>query len=75
VLTSALSGSGIALVSDFMVAEELAAGALVRVLPSWTTRATDVHAVYPAREKLPPRLSLFLEHLAQQLNPPPWVSR
>lgn len=75
VLTSALSGSGIALVSDFMVAEELAAGTLVRVLPDWTTRATDVHAVYPAREKLPPRLSLFLEHLAQALNPPPWVSR
>jgi DNA-binding transcriptional LysR family regulator len=74
VLTSALSGSGIALVSDFMVAEELAAGTLVRVLPDWTTRATDVHAVYPAREKLPPRLSLFLEHLAQALNPPPWVS-
>lgn len=74
VMTSVLSGSGIALLSDFMVAEELAAGVLVRVLPEWTTGPTDVHAVYPAREKLPPRLSLFIDHLALSLNPPPWVS-
>jgi len=75
VLTETLAGGGIALVSDFMVAEHVASGALVRVLPEWATRPTEVHAVYPAREKLPPRLSLFLEHLAQSLNPPPWTAR
>ena len=75
VLTETLAGGGIALVSDFMVAEHVASGALVRVLPEWATRPTEVHAVYPAREKLPPRLSLFLEHLAQSLNPPPWIAR
>jgi DNA-binding transcriptional LysR family regulator len=73
-LTSALAGSGIALISDFMVGELFNSGRLVRVLPEWTTRPTEVHAVYPAREKLPPRLSLFIDHLAQALNPPPWVS-
>ncbi len=75
VMCSTLSGAGVALISDFMIGEELAKGRLVRVLPEWSTRPTDVHAVYPAREKLPPRLSLFLDHLAQALNPPPWVSR
>ena len=74
VLTSALAGSGIALISDFMVGEMFSAGTLVRVLPEWTTRPTEVNAVYPAREKLPPRLSLFIDHLAQSLNPPPWVA-
>ena len=69
----AVEGGGIAAISDFMVAEELASGVLVRVLPEWTTRPTDVHAVYPARQNLPPRLTLFLDHLAKALNPPPWA--
>jgi hypothetical protein len=29
--------------------------------------------VYPARQNLPPRLALFLEHLTKSLNPPPWT--
>lgn len=74
VMCAAVAGTGIALVSDFMVGDELASGRLVRVLPDWTTRPTDVHAVYPARENLPPRLSLFIDHLGRALNPPPWMS-
>lgn len=68
----ALAGGGIALLSEFMIADDLKAGRLVRVLPSWRTRVTEVHAVYPARHNLPPRLTLFLDHLAKALNPPPW---
>jgi DNA-binding transcriptional LysR family regulator len=69
----ALAGSGIALLSDFMVGDDLAVGRLVRVLPDWQTHPTDIHAVYPARQNLPPRLTLFLDHLAKSLNPPPWA--
>jgi DNA-binding transcriptional LysR family regulator len=72
VLYVAMAGGGIALLSDFMIADELASGKLVRVMPEWTTRTTEVHAVYPARQNLPPRLSLFLDHMAKSLNPPPW---
>ena len=68
----ALAGGGIALLSEFMIADDLAEGRLVRVLPEWRTRVTEVHAVYPARHNLPPRLTLFLDHLAKSLNPPPW---
>jgi len=75
VLTATLAAGGIALVSDFMIGEQLKDGSLVRVLPEWATHATEVHAVYPAREMLPPRLSLFLEHLAQALNPAPWAPK
>ena len=73
VVDVARMGSGIALISEFMVGDEIKSGALVRVLPEWQTRPTDVHAVYPARQNVPPRLTLFLEHLAKQLNPPPWA--
>jgi DNA-binding transcriptional LysR family regulator len=69
----ALAGGGIALMSDFAVAEDIASGGLVRVLAEWATRPTEVHAVYPARQNLPPRLTLFLDHLAKSLNPPPWA--
>jgi DNA-binding transcriptional LysR family regulator len=68
----ALAGGGIALLSEFMIADDLAQKRLVRVLPDWLSRVTEVHAVYPARHNLPPRLTLFLDHLAKALNPPPW---
>src|SRR5688500_12272107 len=73
VVDVARMGSGIALISEFMVNDELETGKLVRVLPEWQTRPTDVHAVYPARQNVPPRLTLFLDHLAKSLNPPPWA--
>ena len=69
----AVEGGGIAAISEFMIADELQSGALVRVLTDWATRPTEVHAVYPARQNLPPRLTLFLDHLAKALNPPPWA--
>jgi DNA-binding transcriptional LysR family regulator len=69
----ALAGGGVALLTDFMIADDLAHGRLVAVLPQWHTRPTEVHAVYPARQNVPPRLTLFLDHLAKALNPPPWL--
>ena len=69
----AVSGGGISLLSDFMVAADLADGTLVHVMPEWAGMPADVHAVYPARQNLPPRLALFIEHLAKAMNPPPWT--
>ena len=70
---AAASGAGIAVLTDFIVASDCARGNLAYVLPGWTARAIEVNAVYPARQNLPPRLSLFLEHLAKSLSPPPWA--
>jgi DNA-binding transcriptional LysR family regulator len=71
----AVAGGGITLMSDFMVTDELASGKLVRVLSEWSSAPIEVHAVYPARQNLPPRLTLFLDHMAKSLNPPPWAAR
>lgn len=68
-----IAGGGISVMTEFMVACDIHAGTLVRLLPSWGARAIDVQAVYPARQNLPPRLTLFLDHLAKSLNPPPWA--
>jgi DNA-binding transcriptional LysR family regulator len=69
---AALAGAGVALLTDFIVASDCDSGELIRILPEWTGRPIDVHAVYPARQNIPPRLSLFLDHLAKALSPPPW---
>jgi DNA-binding transcriptional LysR family regulator len=73
VVDVARAGGGVALISEFMISADLKAGTLVPVLPQWKTRPSEVHAVYPARQNLPPRLTLFLDHLAKALNPPPWA--
>jgi DNA-binding transcriptional LysR family regulator len=70
-----LAGAGISVLTEFMVADDVAAGRLVQVLPEWRNRMVDAHAVYPARQNLPPRLSLFLDHLAKALDPVPWTVR
>jgi DNA-binding transcriptional LysR family regulator len=67
-----LAGAGISLLTEFMVGCEIHSGKLVRLMPEWRGRPTDISAVYPARQNIPPRLSLFLDHLTKQLNPPPW---
>jgi DNA-binding transcriptional LysR family regulator len=70
-----LADAGISVLAEFMVAADIAAGRLVPVLPGWRGRPSDVHAVYPARQNLPPRLSLFLDHLASALDPAPWATK
>jgi DNA-binding transcriptional LysR family regulator len=73
VRAAALAGAGVSLLPEFIVACDIHEGKLVRVLPGWQSVPADVTAVYPARQNLPPRLSLFLEHLAKAMNPPPWT--
>ena len=68
-----LAGGGLSVMSEFMVACDIRDGKLVHVLPEWTSRSFDIQAVYPARQNLPPRLTLFLDHLAKALNPAPWT--
>ncbi len=68
-----LAGGGISALTEFSVGCDIAGGKLVRILPEWRGRQTDIHAVYPARQNLPPRLSLFIDHLTKSMSPPPWT--
>lgn len=67
-----LAGGGITALAEFTAGCAFHEGRLVRVLPEWTSRPVDIHAIYPARQNIPPRLSLFLEHLGKSFSPPPW---
>ncbi|HEX5064033.1 MAG TPA: LysR family transcriptional regulator [Kofleriaceae bacterium] len=72
VQSAVLAGAGIAAMTDFIVARDIEAGRLVPVMPAWRGRGVAAHLVYPTRAKLPPRLSLFFEHLARSFDPVPW---
>ncbi len=67
-----LAGIGIGNLSTFSAASDLAAGTLVQVLPEWNAGEFYVNLVYPARRNVPARVSLFIEHLLMEFDPPPW---
>ena len=66
-------GHGIGLLPSTYCDEALASGALVRLLPKWTSPPIPVFAVYSNRKFMPLRLSVFLEALAAWRSPL-WVS-
>ncbi|HEX4339985.1 MAG TPA: LysR family transcriptional regulator [Polyangiaceae bacterium] len=59
----ALSGSGVALLPDWLVAGDVKSGALRRVLPSWTTDPVTVHALHRTIHRGSPRVKALVEHL------------
>ena len=62
-----LRDAGIAVMPRFLAQPEVARGALVRVLPKWSTVTGALMLVQPSRHQVPPRVALFraalLEHL------------
>jgi len=69
---AALADLGIAMVPVFRCLESLRSGKLQRVLPDWCSGTTALHAVYPSTRHLSPKVKAFLDHLSQQMSPPPW---
>jgi DNA-binding transcriptional LysR family regulator len=63
VLALLRSGAGLSVLPDFMVAEDLAAGRLVRLLPEWTMPAGGIYAVYPSARYLPAKVRILLDFM------------
>ena len=70
-----LAGHGIMLRSLWDVADMLAQGTLVRVLPEWAMHDADVHWIAPYRAPMPQRLRLLQDFLAQRFSGAPWTAR
>lgn len=71
--SAALAGLGIALLAPFNVAEEVAAGELVRVLPAWVGPASAVSIVYAPARFIPQRVVLLREFLLEELRQVVWT--
>jgi DNA-binding transcriptional LysR family regulator len=68
----ALAGHGVIMRSEWDLAENLAAGRLVRILPDWRCPEADVVALLGARHGRSRRTTVFLEMMRGRLHPVPW---
>jgi DNA-binding transcriptional LysR family regulator len=64
-LTAGLAGLGIFQSARFSVAEHLAKGELVQVLPDWNCDSIPVHVVYPPNRHLSAKVRVFVEWMAE----------
>ncbi|MBA2962099.1 MULTISPECIES: LysR family transcriptional regulator [Ramlibacter] len=63
----ALAHQGIILQPSFLVDDDLRSGRLVEVLPDYRSVELGIHAVFPSRKHLLPKVRLLIEHLARGL--------
>jgi DNA-binding transcriptional LysR family regulator len=60
---AAIAGVGVARLPALICQEELAAGILERVLPSWSMPSHEIHLVYPTRKGMTPAIRAFVEYV------------
>jgi DNA-binding transcriptional LysR family regulator len=61
----AIAGRGIVTLFDFMARDALESGALVPVLDDGDTASWPVHALYAPSRHVPPKVRVFVEHVAR----------
>lgn len=65
------AGAGIGTLPPFLVNDDLTAGSLVRVLPSWVQQTGYVYLVYPSGKHLPSKVTAFRDMLLESLRARP----
>lgn len=68
------TGLGLATLSKWMVRHDLRSGALRIVLPEWRSAPISVHAIYPSKRNLAPRVRAVLDFFLDQLKADPELS-
>ncbi|MEN1833799.1 LysR family transcriptional regulator [Pseudomonas lijiangensis] len=59
-------GAGLSVMPDYTVADDLAKGRLVQVLPQWQLPVGGIHAVFPAARFRPEKVRAFVELLERR---------
>ena len=68
---AAAAGRGIVLAPSFYVAPMLRDGRLERILPNYRLPELGIHAVYPQRDHVPPKVRAFVDFLARRFRRKP----
>jgi DNA-binding transcriptional LysR family regulator len=66
----ALAGRGLALLPDWIVANDVSRGALRLLLPDWCTDPVPVSAIYRTTQRDVPRVRALVDHLVDAFAPP-----
>jgi DNA-binding transcriptional LysR family regulator len=69
---AALRGVGVARLPALLARDDLSSGALVRLLPSLSSRSGVVHAVFPSRRGMVPAVRSLLDALSEGFAANPW---
>lgn len=59
-------GAGLSVLPDYAVADDLAAGRLIHILPQWHLPSGGIHAVFPAARFRPAKVRAFVDLLADR---------
>ena len=70
---AALAGLGIAVLPAWLVAEELAAGLLQEIMPSWTPAAMDVSVLYAPASRVASKVRVFVDHIVAVFRTDQWL--
>ncbi len=71
---AALQHQGLVLQPTFMVGTHLQSGALVEVLPSYRSLELGIHAVFPSRKHLTPKVRALIDFLVEAFRIQAWPS-
>lgn len=69
---AALLHQGVILQPSFIVGADLAAGALVELMPAYRSLVLGIHAVYPSRKFVSPKVRLAIDFLVEAFAQPVW---
>ncbi len=70
---AALAHQGVIFQPTFLVADDLAAGTLVALLPGYRAPELGVYAVYPSRKYVAPKVRALIDFLAEQFKRARWA--
>lgn len=69
-----VAGLGVGLLPAFYLADDLAAGRLVPVLPGWSQEPTGIFAIYPPTRQPSAKVRSFIDFLVESLTGQPGLS-
>jgi DNA-binding transcriptional LysR family regulator len=73
ILDATVAGNGLALLSNWLVADHLKSGRLEAVLPRFKSQGFPIHALWPQTRHLPSRVRVVVDELVSRFLPvPPW---
>lgn len=73
-IAAGIAGAGLMLQPTFLIADALAGGQLVEVMPEFRSAELGIHAVYPSRRFVLPKVRALVDYLAAQLAGATWLA-